>query len=72
MCFCLKTIKTYEHLLLVLRGSSFSAVSCYVAIYVFIFFFFCEAVGVTRVVEASNVINDPKCNKGAKRNTFWA
>ena len=49
------------------------------------FFFFCEAVGVTRVVEASNVINDPKCtikvlsvicfgpkcNKGAKCNMFW-
>ena len=22
-------------------------------------------------VEASNVINDPKCNKGPKCNTFW-
>ena len=24
-----------------------------------------------RVVEASNVINDPKCNKGPKCNNFW-
>ena len=23
------------------------------------------------VVEASNVINDPKCNKGPKCNNFW-
>ena len=23
------------------------------------------------LVEASNVINDPKCNKGPKCNTFW-
>ena len=24
------------------------------------------------VVEASNVINDPKCNKGSKCNNFWS
>ena len=26
---------------------------------------------VIKVVEASNVINDPKCNKGPKCNNFW-
>ena len=24
-----------------------------------------------KIVEASNVINDPKCNKGPKCNNFW-
>ena len=27
--------------------------------------------GVSPCVEASNVINDPKCNKGPKCNNFW-
>ena len=26
---------------------------------------------ITHVAEASNVINDPKCNKGPKCNNFW-
>ena len=26
---------------------------------------------IVTLVEASNVINDPKCNKGPKCNTFW-
>ena len=27
--------------------------------------------GSCNVTEASNVINDPKCNKGPKCNNFW-
>ena len=30
-----------------------------------------KTVVITDSVEASNVINDPKCNKGPKRNNFW-
>ena len=27
--------------------------------------------GTEEIREASNVISDPKCNKGPKRNNFW-
>ena len=30
-----------------------------------------KTVVITDSVEASNVINDPKCNKGPKCNNFW-
>ena len=35
-----------------------------------IFFIFNREIK-NKLVEASNVINDPKCNKGPKCNNFW-
>ena len=46
-----------------LLWKSLNSVACYTLVRIRIF--------LITVVEASNVINDPKCNKGPKCNNFW-
>ena len=37
----------------------------------FLYIYLSLKINKTKAVEASNVINDPKCNKGPKCNNFW-